>query len=218
MKRFILVLLLFVSWSSWAQDSIGVIEPIPYYNTAYQRGSYMGTLSFGFINGYRSDYEVPAGFEKGIVTGFTPIFAKAEYAASNRFSLALTAAFSTIIYHNSQLYPGFGGMIMRGRANKFKMFSGGITAFYHLGHIIHVKNLDPFIGVGINLNNLSYSAHPQGDSTVMKTSHTATAYAKIGARYYISNKFSVFADAGYDKLSMVSVGVSCRFFSAANKK
>ena len=211
MKQYIAILFLFVSATAFSRDTVSVRNSV-LTHAAFERHTYTGTLSAGFINGYRSEYVVPGDFEKGIATGFMPIFAKLEYAVSNRVSIALAAGFNTTIYNSFQLYPGYNGPIKRYRANKFSMFSGGLIGFYHFGHVLHVKRLDPFVGVGINLNNIKHSAFPEGDSTIEKTTHNGTPYLKVGARYYVSDRVSVFADAGYDKLAMISVGVSCRFF------
>jgi hypothetical protein len=217
MMKYTAILFLLLSTVARAQDSIQ-IQPSPAFGDAHIRGSYTATMAIGFINGYRSGYAVPVGFEKGNVTGFAPVFAKLEYAASNHLSLAATASYGSLYFNTLQLYTGYNGPIKRFRTNKFRVFSGGLTAYYHLGHMLNVKRLDPFVGLGINLNNIKESAFPDGDTTYIKTSHSATPYLKLGARYFVSDKVSIFADAGYDKLSMITLGFSCRFLPAKEKQ
>lgn len=215
MKKYFAVLFLFISTAAHSADTLGV-KNTSLTHAAFERNTYTATVSGGFINSYSSEYTVPPGFEKGSSNGLLPIFVKVEYAVSNRVSIAFATGFNTIIFNSFQLYTGYNGPIKRFRTNKFSLFSGGLIGYYHFGHILKVKRLDPFVGAGINLNKLKYSAFPEGDSTIEKTTHNGTPYLKAGARYYISDKVSVFADAGYDKLAMVSVGISCRFFPSKN--
>ncbi|MBX2905306.1 MAG: hypothetical protein KF744_04660 [Taibaiella sp.] len=214
MKNLTAILLL-LSATARSQDSLStlpkqVIEP-------YKKGSYVLTLSTGFLNGYRDEYSLPATFEKGNTAGFLPIYAKGEYGVSNKVSLAVTAAYNVLYFNSFHLYPGYYGPIRRYTTDKFRYFSGGLTAYYHLGSVLNVNRLDPFIGVGAVINNIKNSALPQGDSVVEIKKHSITPYLKVGARYYASDKVALFADAGYDKLSIFSIGFSCRFGSKATK-
>ncbi len=97
--------------------------------------------------------------------------------------------------------------------NLFRLPQGPQVSFQGVKSDAFELTLRPFIGLGLSLNNIKYSAHPEGDSTIVKIDHTVTPYLKAGARYYISDKFSLFADVGYDKQSVISIGFSCRFFS-----
>ena len=160
---------------------------------------------------YRYNYSVPSGFAKGNTSGFVPVYLKFEYGFTSNISLAATMGYDAFIYNFKQNYIGNNGPFTRYKTNNTRIFSGGITAFYHIGRFIPIKHLDPFIGIGISLNNIRYGSFPQGDSTVIKLDHTVTPYLKAGTRYYISNKFSLFADFGYDQQSIFSLGASCRF-------
>ncbi len=212
MRPFLAILCLFVTGAAFSQDTATASKDVEMLHPAYERHSFMITASAGFINGYKSEYSVPAGFEKGQVTGFAPIFGKVEYAASNKFGIAFITGFNTLYFNSFQLYKGYYGDIRRYRADRFNIFSGGLAGYYHFTGLRKVKRLDPFIGAGLNLNNIRHSALPQGDSVVATKEHSITPYLKVGARYYISDKVSAYADAGYDKLSLVTVGISCRFF------
>ncbi len=179
---------------------------------AYERYSTIATVSVGFIDGYRNNYSLPAGFYKGNTSGAAPFYGRLEYGAYEHISIGLLLGYDAFLYNFKQEYTGNNGPFIRYRTNNVRIFSGGVAAFYHLGRFIHIARLDPFIGLGLSLNNIRYSAYPQGDSTMIKTDHTVTPYLKVGARYYISDKFSLYGDAGYDKQSVFSLGVSCRFF------
>ena len=188
-----------------------VAKPADTVRAAFVKNTYTGTLGVGFMNSYRENYSVPAGFEKGPMTGFAPIYARAEYAVSNRVSIGFGMAFNTIYFNNARVDSGHTGIVRRTARNKWRFFSGGLMAMYHFGHIIKNNKVDLYAGAGLNLNNIAESAQPKGDSTVAVTMHSVTPAIRVGGRYFISNIFSLHADAGYDKLSIISVGASCRF-------
>lgn len=202
---FLFALLAYTGWSQ--QDSIRKNN----WHSYYERRSTTITFAVGFIDNYRRDYTVPAGFRKNNTSGFAPICAKVEYGWRDHISIAAIFSYDAFIYNFSQQYIGNNGPFTRYRTNTTRIFSGGIAAFYHLDRLISVNRLDPFISIGLSLNNIRYSAYPQGDSTLIKLDHTVTPYIKAGARYYISDRFSLYADAGYEKQCIVSLGCSCRF-------
>lgn len=217
MKKAITLLLALTSvLAATAQDT--ATSRTTYVDSAYRKGSYILTLSAGFMNGYRDEYTVPPTFEKGNITGFLPIYARAEYGLTDRWSLAATASYSVLYFNSFALYPSHAGPVRRISRDRFRIFSGGATAYYHLGHVLRIKRLDPFVGVGATISNLRHSALPQGDSTVAQVSHAVMPYLKVGARYYMSDKVSLFADAGYDRLSIFSLGFSCRFAGKGPKE
>ena len=170
-------------------------------------------MAFGFIDNNRQNYSVPAGFSKGLVTGFIPFFARIEYGLTRTVSIGATMGYDVFVYNNKHEFTGNNGPFNRYVTNNTRILSGGLTAFYHLGGLIHSSNFDPFIGAGVALNNIRYSAYPQGDSTAVRIDHTLTPYLKAGARYYISDRFSVYGDVGLDQQAIISVGACCRFYS-----
>lgn len=212
MKNSLIASLLTVfSLSATAQTDTTAHKPQEWHN-AYERHSIITTISFGFADPNRNAFTTPAGFEKGMTTGFAPVYLKLEYGFGKNISLAASLSYAALRYNYYQLYTGYNGIIKRSKEDRFQVFSEGITAYYHLGNKIHVKHLDPFVGVGMSLNSISHSAYPQGDSMVEKTDFTMSPYIKAGARYYLSDKCSIFGDVGYDNQSVFSLGFTCRFF------
>lgn len=212
MKRyFFTVLYTILSVSAWSQQDTTANNRLTH--PVYVRHSVQATLSLGFIDAYRQDFSVPAGFEKGNTSGYSNVAAKLDYGISRHISLAANFGYDAFVYNFNELYQGYNGLIRRYKINNFRVFNAGLVGYYHLGDLINVRHLDPFVGVGISLNNLRYNEYPQGDSTVIKSDHTVTPYLKAGAHYYISDKFSLCGDVGYEKQSIFSLGFSCRFFS-----
>lgn len=179
----------------------------------YERHSVIISASLGFIDNYRQAYTLPTGFQKGNTSGFVPFNVKLEYGLGRHISIAATMGYDAFLYNYKQDYTGNNGPFTRSMKDNTRILSGGVTGFYHLDKQIHIKHLDPFVGFGLSLSNIRYGSYPQGDSTVTKINHEITPYLKAGARYYITSAFSIFADAGYEKQSMINIGGSCRFFS-----
>ncbi len=217
MKIYFSVVFSLLTLTAWSQQD-SAAKNLPFKNATYQRHMTIATVSLGFIDFYRQYYSVPKGFEKNNTSGYSLVYGKLEYGLSNTVSLAATFGYDAFTYNFSQLYTGYNGIIKRNQTDHLRAFSGGVTAFYHLGRVIQSKRLDPFIGIGVSLNNIRHSAYPQGDSTMIKSEHKTTPYLKAGARYYISSKFSLFGDAGYDQQSIFSIGASCRLFSKEGTK
>jgi opacity protein-like surface antigen len=207
MKRYLTFLLALIPLATWAQhDSAGKHAP-------YERHSTIITLSFGFIDHYRNNYTLPPAFEKGNTTGFPPVYARIEYGLGKHISLAGTLGYDAFVNNFNQLYTGYNGTIRRYKTDYTTIVSEGVALYYHLQDVLPVKRLDPFIGVGIAIQNVRHSAYAQGDSTIVKTDHSAAPYLKAGARYAISDNASMFGDVGYDKQSIFSLGFSYRYFS-----
>ena len=184
----------------------------------YERHSVMATLSVGFVDYYRQYYAKPHGYNMKNTSGFAPLYLKLEYGLYKHTSIAINIGYDAFSNNYNQDYIGNNGPFTRYRTNNTRIWSVGISANYHLEEYIHIRHLDPFIGVGVSLNNIRYSAFPQGDSSVIKFDHTVSPCLKAGARYYISGKFSLFGDVGYDQQSIFSVGFTCRFFHDTRAK
>jgi hypothetical protein len=217
MKQYLSVLLILISFNGWGKKDSVAGNNYQRYAT-YERHTAIATVSLGFIDDYRRNYSMPAGFEKSNTTGFTPLYIKLEYGLYRHTSIAVDFNYDAFVYNYKQDYVGNNGPFTRYRTDNARMFGGGITLFYHLQQYIHLKRFDPFVGIGASLNNIRYGAYPQGDSTVVKFDHIVTPYLKVGARYYVSNNFSLFGDLGFDKQSIFSLGFSCRFNHKSQRK
>ena len=215
MRTYLTFLAVLLSVASWAQETQTQTKA-PVHAT-YVRHSLMPSVSLGFIDAYRNNYSLPSGFKKGNTSGFVPVYLKLEYGLTNHISLAATVGYDAFNYNFTQHVESSNGNFVRSKTDAFRMFSSGLTAFYHLGDIIKVKRLDPFVGLGFAVNNIRYSAYPQGDSTIIRTDHNTTVYLKAGARYYISDRCSIYGDLGYDKHTIFSLGFSCRFLPGKKK-
>jgi hypothetical protein len=199
---------------AWAQhDSAAHKKIAGLTHATYIRHAVTVTGAIGFADDNRTSYTLPPGFSKGVVSGFAPLFARVEYGLTDNISLGASLCYDAFEYNNLQNYNGNNGPFNRYKTNNTRIASGGLAAFYHLGGLINCRRIDPFAGIGLELNNLRYKAYPQGDTTAIRTDHTVTLYLKAGVRCYLTDQFSLYADAGYDKQAIVTIGASCRFFT-----
>lgn len=213
MKKCFTILLILIVTGARAQDTTA--HKARY--APYERYSVVVGASIGFIDQYRHNYPLAAGFEKSNTSGFAPVNFKIDYGLSKCVSLAAAFYYDAFLYNVKQVYAGNNGPFTRYIANNTRIISGGLIASYHLGKVIHVRSLDPFVGVGFAINNVRYGAYPQGDSTLTRIEHTVTPSVKVGASYYITPIFSIYGDAGYDQHTIFDIGFSCRFFRKEHK-
>ncbi|MEZ5059467.1 MAG: hypothetical protein R2879_20740 [Saprospiraceae bacterium] len=78
---------------------------------------------------------------------------------------------------------------------------------YHFT-IIPVENLDVYGAVGINFRNTSYTY--DGNSSLDYNDFDVFPSVTAGIRYYFSEKFGIFAEAGYD-IAAIKGGVALQF-------
>ncbi|MES2701802.1 MAG: hypothetical protein V4649_04140 [Bacteroidota bacterium] len=211
MKRLFTLMAVLAAASCFAQDTVRNELPAMCASAGNVRHKIIATVAVGFIDNYRTSYSLPAGFEKSNTTGFAPVYGKLEYGLTPKITIAAIMSYDAFVYNYNQLYDGHNGAIRRYRADRFRAFSGGIAGTYYFKPIGSGRPLQPFASIGVSLSNIRHSAYPQGDSTVVRKEHALSPYLKVGARYFITDKFGVYADAGYDRQSFFSLGVSCYF-------
>lgn len=171
----------------------------------------IASLSVGFMDEYRSKYVVPSGFNLSNTTGFAPVYGTLEYGISDHVSIGANFYYDAFYSNFYKLYQAYGTEYKRYATDKVRVFSGGAICNYHFGNMIPIKKLDAFVGMGIALNNIHNTGKPQGDSTAIYTEHTVSPSIKAGVRYYLSKSGSLYANIGYDRKTIFSIGFSCRF-------
>jgi hypothetical protein len=171
-------------------------------------------LGVGFGDYYRAhpEFGMPAGFHSGNITGFIPLSARIEYGLNERFVLAGSLYTDHFQYNYYQDFASQNGTYSRYMTNKFNLFGVGVSAVYYPVLKVQVPNLEPFLQIGLSLNNLQYSGVPQGDSTVSATTHRVSPVIRIGGRYYFSKarNAGIYLELGFDRQSVVNFGVSAK--------
>ena len=219
MRNLFTLLLVLSSVVAFSQDKPKnkTTPAMKYNDTMNHYHKVTASISVGFIDQYKRNYSLPAGFEKSNTSGFAPFYAKLEYGLGKRVTIAGTFSYDAFVYNFNQLYESSNGIIRRYKTDNFRLASGGISGFYHFNKLAFAPRFRPFGGVGFSLNNIRHSAFPQGDSIVVRKEHALSPYLKVGGRYFISDKFSIYVDAGYDHQSIFSIGFSS-FIYKDNKK
>ncbi|MBS1689153.1 MAG: hypothetical protein JSS96_10545 [Bacteroidetes bacterium] len=203
--------LVLISFSAQAQDSTTTNAAIPGYNT-FSRKTTLFTISLGLADWNKQNYKLPDSTRYGSGSGSLPVYFRLERAVNNNISIAVSLAYDVFRYNYSREGYTNGVLFYRPVTDKVSIISPGLQAFYHFNKLIPVRNLDLSVGLGIAANYIKHSNYPSSDtiSNVIKPDVTLTA--RLAARYYINRHASAFLDIGYDKMSLLSLGVSFRFF------
>src|SRR4051812_33086091 len=84
------------------------VKPVDTLQSSFIRHSVIATLAIGFIDGHRTGFSVPAGFERNNTSGFAPVYGKVEYGVSNHVSLGLMLGYDNYFGNYYQLYTANG--------------------------------------------------------------------------------------------------------------
>ncbi len=181
-----------------------------FYNTPYETrnsGSFnrgIGILSFGYglSNDAVTGYSYVSGANGSSRASFGPIYAKYEHGiVRDDIGLGGQMAFSNtwVKYNNS--------------AGQYKdnvtAFSFAMLGYYHFNKLIPVPRLDVYAGTGLGVRTLAYHYDSNLNENPNDHSETSTYITgRVGARYYVTNGFGFYGEAGFDKMSDVNLGIS----------
>ncbi len=181
-----------------------------FYKTPYKSrnsGSFSrkaSLLSFGIGFPNRSGTGLDYWNDDDRRLGIGPGYVKYEHGLTDEIGLGgyVAAAASRYKYGPNRRYTDH-------------IFAGslGIMGFYHFNKLIPVRKLDVYAGAGVGVRQLTYSYDDNfpGDTSDDRTSFTAMPLFKVGARWYFTRMFGVYAEGGYDKMSDVNLGITLRF-------
>lgn len=217
-KATLLLYILFIGLHSWAQEAAkpaATKAKKPHY--AYTGAAthiphtYTATIALGISDPNRHNITVPSTFTSNNIKGFAPIYLKAAYALNSEYSLAVQVATNRIYHDYYHTYYSNGNRFKRYGTETIRIRCYGLSAQYHLNKWLPTKRMDVFAEVGLLMQNIRYTDHPQGDSLINSLERKTSPVLKIGARYFITNNTSLYVDAGIDQLSFLALGCSYRF-------
>lgn len=209
MKRTFQVLTLLIglgllSSDMYAQQGKGFYKT-PYKSRnsgSFGRTSGLLSLGFGFPNNSGADFDYWGGDERR--AGFGPGYIKYEHGIIDELGLGgyVAAAASRYKYGPDRRY-----------SDRVFSVSAGFMAYYHFNKLIPVRMLDVYAGVGVGVRQLTYTYDDDfpGFDDDDRTSFDAMPLFKVGARYYFTRVFGVYAEGGYDNMSDVNLGITFRF-------
>jgi len=197
MKNLLLLLITFcICLSGFAQTGKA------FYNTPYKTrnsGSFSkttGLLTFSYglpnlpVSGQR--------YKGNDRVGFGPVYAKYEHGIIDEVGIGGQLAFSGGRYD-------YGG----NQREKVNAVHFAVLGYYHFNKLIPVPQLDVYAGSGLAFRKRSirYS----DDVYDNYTDTDVTLAFKVGARYYVKSHFGFYAEAGFDNMSDLNLGVTFRF-------
>ncbi len=181
------------------------------YSASFSKGSKIISFGMGFPNLYRISYKEPEGYTHIKTTGFGPLYAKFEIAIADNIGLNPSFGYGTFHYSYFGLayHPGYTEQVIY--YDDVNTLSLALTANFHLKSLITNPKLDVYFGGGFAMNYLKYR---YGNIPPYKEPETKTKFvpaARVGVRYYFDPILGAFAEAGYDGLSVLQLGLSVRF-------
>ena len=209
MKKGILTLTLFLgaafTFSDVVAQSGKAFYKTPYKSRnsgSFDRHSSLLSFGVGFPNRSGTGLDYWGGDERRASIG--PGYIKYEHGILDELGLGGYAAVAASRYKYGP---------SRRYTDRVFAFSVGFMGYYHFNKLIPVRMLDVYAGAGIGVRNLSYSYDDEftGKSDDDRTSFTAMPLFKVGARWYFTKMFGVYAEGGYDKMSDVNLGITLRF-------
>jgi len=181
---------LLIAGSSFAQDKGRAFYKEPYKSRnsgSFDANANVLTLGYGFPN--LSGTDTWNG-------SFGPAYLKYEHGIISEVGVGGYIAFSGAHNDYSHYHDRLGA------------FSMGFLGYYHFNKLIPLKQLDVYAGAGIGFRIFSYHYDDNRDS---HSDFDPLGLFKVGARWYFTPSFGVYAEGGYDGMSDVNLGVTFRF-------
>lgn len=161
---------------------------------SFDKSTSIISIGYGFPNVPTNDYS-------GVTSNrlaFGPVYGKYEHGfLRDEVGLGGQVAFS------------FGRIKYGSYVNHVNAFDIGVLGYYHFNKLIPVEQLDVYAGLGFTIRSVSYT-FDSGYGTANYNDTGVYAAFRVGARYYVKPKLGVFADLGYDNMSVLNLGVTFR--------
>jgi len=172
-----------------------------FYNSPYKTrnsGSFDASysiLSFGLGGPNRPVQDDYSGWSH---SGAPVVYGKYEHGIMDEIGIGGQLAITGGSYKN------------RNNSDKIKIFAFhmAVLGYYHFNKLIPVKQLDVYAGAGLGMRIRSSSGDTAGYNDYSDTNFTVPV--KVGGRYYFTNAFAAYLEAGWDDMSDVNIGVTFR--------
>jgi hypothetical protein len=168
---------------------------------SFSRSTGILSFGFGFPNRSGTDFNYWGGNERRL--GLGPGYIKYEHGIIDEIGIGgyVAAAASRFKYGPDRRYT-----------DRVFSVSVGAMGYYHFNKLIPVRALDVYAGVGLGIRQLTYTYDDDfNGNRDDRTDFDAIPLFKVGARYYFTRMFGVYAEGGYDDMSDVNLGISLRF-------
>lgn len=169
---------------------------------SFDRHSGLLSLGFGFPNRSGTGIDYWGGNERRL--GIGPGYLKYEHGIIDEIGIGgyVAAAASRYKYGPDRRFT-----------DRIFAISFGVMGYYHFNKLIPVRQLDVYAGAGVGGRQIAYSYDDDftGDSGSDRGDFDVMPLFKVGARYYFTRVFGVYAEGGYDNMSDVNLGITFRF-------
>lgn len=147
------------------------------------------SLGYGFPNHSGAGY-----WRGGNRVGFGPAYLKYEHGIIDEIGIGGYIAFAASRYKNNN------------NVEHTTAFGMGILGYYHFNKLIPLSRLDVYLGAGLGFRSWAYT----DQDGVRESNFDPLPIGKIGARWYFTPGFAVYAEGGYDDMSDVNLGITFR--------
>ncbi len=128
-----------------------------------------------------------------------PFCLLADYALFNKISVGIAAGYS-----ETRGRASYNGFEFKERLNAFSLLARANF------HPFHLKNFDPYAGVGIGYYHFRY-INELDETAAHKVPGNLGYSLQLGGRYYFSPRFAVYAELGYIGGSLAQAGLTIKF-------
>lgn len=184
----------FAITTSYAQDNGRAFYKQSYKSRnsgSFNHNASLLSFGYGFPNHSGVDY-----WHHGNRIGFGPAYIKYEHGIIDEVGIGGYMGFAASRYKFNN-----------GDVERTTAFGMGILGYYHFNKLIPVNKLDVYLGAGIGFRIWSHTSVTDNKDS----DFDPLPIGKIGARWYFTPKFAVYAEGGYDDLSDVNLGITLRF-------
>lgn len=176
----------------------GSFYSTPYKNRnsgSFHKGDHVLAFGLGFPNQAARGFSTYGKYRMG----FGPIYAKYEYGIMDEISIGARLSYATGSYKYENV---------KAHNNAFSM---SFMGYYHFNKLIPVKQLDVYAGVGLGFRHRNYERIQNRLYVTDHNQFTVMPVALVGAKWYFTNSFGVYAESGWDGMSQFNLGVALRF-------
>jgi len=176
---------------------------------AFSKGSSYVNLGYGFGNIWKKTFTLNSGFYGGTykVSTTGPYSLTYEYGISDKISVGIAGSYSQV----KGTYTAPTNLPADNFVDKLTNFSVIVRSNYHFGHS---EKFDPYIGLGVGYYNFKYESKT-GDGVNQSSTYVipgAFGYnGQLGARYFFSTNFGIFAEVGYVAGAFAQGGIALKF-------
>jgi opacity protein-like surface antigen len=183
----------------------------------FKEGTMVISLGYGVPNLGRSIFKLTEDlYPESTSSGYGPIFAKFEYAVSNKIGLG-----AVIRIHGASLdYPveGFAesssGFRDSAVTYNYKQKISSFAAMFRFNyHFATGKKIDPYVGLGLGYGNTKWTFEDGGDDFGAAPTFSSLipigGELTVGMRYFFSDAVGAYAEVGLSK-SIANFGLAIK--------